>query len=100
MDRNEVDRRADVSGGQLLDEPVAVDSHQLRTDAENEEVPSVSHVRMLDRQLELLDACEGFHIEVDDLSATLLETRELAQLLQANGGLQVGHVVLEARGED
>src|SRR5438876_6620770 len=52
------------------------------------------------RQLQAVHAGEGLVVEADNLAAALLEPLELPELPQAECGLDVRHVVLEAGLQD
>src|SRR5947199_10567103 len=63
-------------------------------------MPSVLHVRPYDGELEGLLVLEGLGVLPRHFTAPLLESRELPELPQAEGGLDIRHVVLEPGGDD
>src|SRR5438034_5530107 len=100
VNRDEVHRRADVAGGEFLDEAIAPDAQRLPPQPEDVQVPSGLHVRPGDRWLEGFLPREHRGVARDHLAPPPLEGVLLPQLPQPDGGLNVGHIVLEAGEQD
>ncbi len=92
--------RADALFGQLFDAPVPVDGRP-RPDDHWEQVPGLVLDRLAaDRQIKMGHAGQGGEIAPGAAQPPFLELRGPLELGQAEGGVDVGHVVLEAGGDD
>src|SRR4051812_24372239 len=96
MDRNEVNRRPDIPGGQLLQKSIPVYTKRPGTEPQGVQMPGVVDLCPFNRSLQSFHSVKGKIVGRHDLASAGLEALELPELGQAHGSLDVGHVVLEA----
>src|SRR5580704_2110418 len=92
MNRDEVHRGADIGLGQPLGRRITVYSERPGMNAHDVQVPGMGIRRWARRKLEALEAGQLCVVPRGDGRPALLPGRQAAQLLPADGGLQVGEV--------
>ena len=97
---DEVHAGTDVARGEFLDELGPVNAQLLQVQPQGVDVPGRLRLGPFGRSLQFGHDRKSRLILPDDLAPPLLELGQFVQLLQPQGGLNVGHVALEAREDD
>src|SRR5205823_7699556 len=100
VDRNEMDRRADIASGELFNKGIAPNPQHAGSQAQHEQVPRVLDVGPFDGKFQGLLALKCLDILSHDVASPRLERDQLAELPHAERGLDIRQVVLESRVDD
>jgi len=95
--RNEVHARADAATFQLFDELVPSNPQMIALKPQDVQVPRGFSIRQLRRSLQTRDPVESSRVAFSNGLPRGAQGITLAQLHQADGRLQVGHIVFKTR---